>query len=90
MSNALLPCLICGAVLENVLHPFGDPNQPYGGTEFATGGHYGSTFFDSFDGEELVLTVCDPCLRERTERLGFRRREISPTEPYRPTPLGGS
>lgn len=96
--NALLPCLVCGAVLENVDsnwqrphgHPPTDPNQPYGGTEFVTGGHYGSTFFDSFSGEELVITVCDPCLRQRTDRLGWRRRETTPTERYLPTPPGGS
>jgi hypothetical protein len=38
-------------------------NQPYQGTEFRTEGHYGSTFWDSFDGEELVLNICDKCLR---------------------------
>lgn len=80
MSNALLPCLVCGTVLENVFEH--SDNQPYAGTEFFTGGHYGSTFFDSLDGEELVINVCDSCLGERTNRLGLRRREISPTVPY--------
>jgi hypothetical protein len=67
---AMLPCLLCGAVLENVVDSA--ENQPYGGTEFRTYGCYGSTFWDSFDNKELVLNICDLCLRERTERLGVR------------------
>ena len=61
MSALVLPCFKCGAALANVLD--GSDNQPSEGTEFRTEGHYGSTFWDSFDGEELVLNVCDPCLR---------------------------
>lgn len=68
MISALLPCIACGKTLPNV-DMGGDPNQPYGGTEFRTYGHYGSTFWDSFDGTELVLNVCDDCLRAHPERL---------------------
>jgi hypothetical protein len=71
-KDAMLPCFKCGKTLENA---FGDAeNQPYGGTEFRTYGHYGSTFWDSFDGEELVLNVCDDCLRAHTERLAQHKR----------------
>lgn len=71
MSRFALPCLVCGSVLENV---GGADNQPAEGTEFRTSGHYGSTFFDSFDGEELVLNVCDACLRARADRLAVQKR----------------
>lgn len=71
-KKAMLPCFKCGRVLDNV---FADvDNQPYGGTEFRTYGHYGSTFWDSFDGEELVLNICDDCLREHSKRLAQHRR----------------
>jgi hypothetical protein len=71
--EALLPCLICGKRLPSVAIN-GYENQPYGGTVFATYGNYGSTFWDDFDGEELVLNVCDDCLRERSARLGQHKR----------------
>lgn len=70
--EAMLPCFVCGTVLLNA---FADSdNQPQEGTEFRTYGHYGSTFWDSFDGEELVLNICDDCLRKHTERLGQHKR----------------
>ena len=71
-KDAMLPCFKCGKVLPNV--DAGEDNQPYGGTEFRTYGHYGSTFWDSFDGEELVLNICDDCLREHTDRLAQHKR----------------
>lgn len=68
----MLPCLVCGKTLQNV---FGDlENQPSDGTEFRTYGHYGSTFWDSMDGEELVLNVCDSCLRKHKDRLAQHKR----------------
>ena len=72
--NAYLPCFKCGKVLPNVCEDA--DNQPYGGTEFLTEGHYGSTFWDSFDCEELVLNVCDDCLRAHTDRLGQQKRAL--------------
>ncbi len=68
----MLPCLVCGKTLESAC-PEAD-NQPYGGTEFRTYGHYGSTFWDSFYGEELVITICDPCLRAHTDRLATQKQ----------------
>lgn len=70
-KEAFLPCFKCGKVLENVFQDA--DNQPWKGTEFRTEGHYGSTFWDSFDGEELVLNICDRCLREYRERLGQQK-----------------
>ncbi|WP_131823269.1 hypothetical protein [Mycobacteroides chelonae] len=70
--EAMLPCFICGKVLFNALAD--SDNQPREGTEFRTYGHYGSTFWDSFDGEELVLNICDDCLRERTQALAQHKR----------------
>lgn len=70
--EAMLPCFKCGKTLDNVFEP--SDNQPDEGTEFRTYGHYGSTFWDSFDGEELVLNICDDCLRGHTERLAQHKR----------------
>lgn len=67
MSTPALPCFACGSLLENVSSH--SENQPYAGTEFRTQGHYGSTFWDSFDGEDLVLNICDPCLCAHRDRL---------------------
>jgi hypothetical protein len=71
-TEAMLPCLVCNKRLPAVIE--GSDNQPYGGTEFTTYGHYGSTFWDNFYGEQLVLTICDDCLRERSDRLGQQKR----------------
>ena len=73
-AEALLPCLVCGSSLENVWEH--SVNQPYAGTEFRTEGGYGSTFWDSFDGEELVLNVCDACLTKYSYRLGQQKRYL--------------
>lgn len=69
---AMLPCFVCGTTLQNAFPD--EDNQPEEGTEFRTYGHYGSTFWDSMDGEELVLNVCDECLRKGTERLAQHKR----------------
>jgi hypothetical protein len=70
--EAMLPCFKCGKALFNVCAD--EENQPSEGTEFRTYGHYGSTFWDSFDGEELVLNICDYCLREHAERVAQHKR----------------
>lgn len=72
-QDAMLPCFKCGKTLPNVCPEF-DENQPYGGTEFRTYGHYGSTFWDDFHGEELVLNVCDKCLTDYRVRLAQHKR----------------
>jgi hypothetical protein len=86
-ARAALPCLLCGAVMDNVLGVEGGvDNQPYAGTEFTTLGHYGSTFWDSFDNEELVINICDFCLAARTDRLGLRHTHDDRF--VRPYPVG--
>jgi hypothetical protein len=54
-----VPCLLCANPIEDL-----DPvsNQPSGGVEFLTRGHYGCTVFDPMDGSTLVINICDPCL----------------------------
>ena len=71
-----LPCLVCGKTLDSVYPNGDDPTAPYAGTEFRTYGHYGSTFWDDFDGEELVLVICDDCLRNRKHHLGQQKRYL--------------
>lgn len=68
----MLPCFVCGVTLVNACSD--SDNQPVAGTEFRTYGHYGSSFWDSFDGEELVLNVCDGCLGNGVERLAQHKR----------------
>jgi hypothetical protein len=62
-----LPCLACGRVLYQV-DRLADENQPYGGTEFRTHGHYGSTIYDPMDGHYLVINICDVCLATNHDR----------------------
>lgn len=77
--EAMLPCFTCGATLLNVVAE--SDNQPQDGTEFRAYGHYGSTFWDSFDGEELVLNICDDCLRAHPDRLAQHKRFRPVTAP---------
>lgn len=79
-ADAYLPCLVCGRTLRNAWD--GADNQPSEGTEFRTYGHYGSTFWDSMHGEQLVLNVCDNCLRTHKDRLGQQKRYIPLSHPY--------
>ena len=57
------PCIVCSKELETVDF-FNDTvmNQPHGGTNFKTYGHYGSTVFDPDGRESLSINVCDECL----------------------------
>jgi len=71
-SEAFLPCFKCGKTLRNAF--IEADNQPSEGTEFRTYGHYGSTFWDSFDGEELILNICDRCLSEHSDKLAQQKR----------------
>lgn len=78
-----MPCFVCGATLENVT-PEAD-NQPYAGTVSTSPGHYGSTFWDPMSvDEELVVNLCDPCLRQRTDRLGIVTPTSRGAETYHP------
>lgn len=75
--EAMLPCFICGKRLLNAVAE--SENQPREATEFRTYGHYGSTFWDTCSGEELVLNMCDECLRRRTDRLAQHKRFLPVT-----------
>jgi hypothetical protein len=56
-----LICIVCATELEKCS---GHDSIPYGGTLFETMGHYGSTFFDPFDGQSKIeIVICDPCLK---------------------------
>ena len=72
-GTTLVPCFVCGTTLSKVSVD-GYDMQPSEGTSFATYGAYGSTFWDSFHGEELTLLICDDCLKAGTERLVRHKR----------------
>jgi hypothetical protein len=71
LSIEALPCIACGASLKNVWSD--SDNQPSEGTAFRTHGHYGSTFFDSFDGQQIEINVCDECLQQNRDKIAWRR-----------------
>lgn len=79
-SAETVPCVRCGKRLDNI-DPAG--NQPNGGTEFVTHGHYGSAVSDFMDGTGLAVNVCDPCLREAMAAGSVLK--IEPAE-YQPRP----
>lgn len=68
------PCIICGKPLERALESF-EP-QPSEGIMCETGGNYGSTIFDSIDGEQLAFNICDECMVRAGEqgRVMTRRK----------------
>ncbi len=78
MSSTALPCIVCGAVLFNVYD--GVTNQPNDGVACFTSGNYGSTVFDSFNGDQLTFNVCDSCLTDAGETgrvlIGRDRRPV--------------
>lgn len=62
-----VPCLVCGRELRPA-YPEAAEAQPYGGTAFASSGHYGSTVFDGSGGQWIEINLCDPCLRDGADR----------------------
>ena len=70
MSRFALPCVKCGKPLGNTDE--GSDNEPAGGTEFTSYGHYGSTIHnevmfleegeDLADKLQLVVNICDTCI----------------------------
>lgn len=77
-------CLVCLKELEN-FDPKG--NQPLGGLEFQTHGHYGSTVFDPMDGTKLAINVCDECLTARS-RMGIVLKVKPKFEPRKKETFG--
>jgi hypothetical protein len=59
MTNTKVPCFVCGKELEDIGNNY---NQPMGGTEFSTYGHYGSGVFDPMDGSEIIINICNECM----------------------------
>lgn len=59
------PCIACGAKLQTENADWNHTyQQPSGGTNFTSGGHYGSTVFDPMGGgETLSINVCDDCMK---------------------------
>lgn len=57
-----VPCFKCHRPLLSVEMEIATVNQPRDATAFSTYGHWGSTFFDSGDGERLEINICSPCL----------------------------
>lgn len=70
-QDCMLPCFKCGSPVERV---FEYELQPSDATTFTTYGHYGSTFWDDFVGEEIAIIICDSCLREHTDRIARHKR----------------
>jgi hypothetical protein len=54
-----MDCIVCHKDLPNIA---GAINQPNGGSEFVTEGHYGSRVTDFMDGTKHIINVCDDCL----------------------------
>ena len=65
MGKYALPCIVCEKPLVQVDEDAGE-NQPYGGTEFVTLGHYGSTIHDELGEDQvrmkLIVNICDTCI----------------------------
>lgn len=66
MVGRNIPCIVCAKPLVNLQEDRCE-NQPSGGVEFTTPGHYGCTIFDPMDGTKLAINICDPCLRKAAE-----------------------
>jgi len=69
------PCIICGRKLQRVVE-FAEA-QPADGIMCETPGNYGSTVYDSMDGEYLAFSICDPCMITAGEQgrvMTYRKR----------------
>ena len=62
-GDTLVSCLVCGLPLSRVMEDA--EMQPNDGVYCETAGNYGSTVWDSQDGERLAFLICDPCLVEK-------------------------
>lgn len=59
--KCLMNCICCKKELDNFDPP---RNQPIGGTEFLTYGHYGSAVTDNLGQSVFIVNICDDCLNE--------------------------
>lgn len=67
----ILPCMVCGTVLESALPATIDTdNQPSDGTVFTSRGQYGSTVWDPMNDSDFIeITICDACLIKHKDRV---------------------
>jgi len=74
------PCIVCDRELENAI---GDSvGQPYAGTAFLSGGHYGSTVWDPCsEYRNLRVIVCDTCLIEAAKAGRVLYEVVAPRAP---------
>lgn len=69
--RACKPCIVCSKELLTVNTSSSHvENQPSGGTNFTSRGHYGSTVFDPDGRESISINICDECLRSKAQE-GF-------------------
>jgi hypothetical protein len=77
-------CLKCDKELKNLMEgePQGDAsrgrtgNQPMGGSEFITYGHYGSRITDTMGNTYHIINICDDCL-EAAKKSGHCKEQIN-------------
>lgn len=75
--NSTLPCIVCKKSLDPVFD--GLWAQPTGGVSLADYAAYGSRF----DGEGIVLSVCDDCLAENHLIVrSFKRKPVAAVVEY--------
>lgn len=67
MSKCSLTCFVCSMEFETAANDPLFDEVPYAGTNFYTYGHYGSTCFDSIDGDKrLEIIICETCLNAKS------------------------
>jgi hypothetical protein len=76
-------CLKCDKVLENLMEGQAPSqkrgatgNQPLGGSEFITYGHYGSRITDTMGNTYHIINICDDCL-EAAKKSGHCKEQIN-------------
>jgi hypothetical protein len=80
----IAPCVRCGRVLTLAME---GETMPWAGTVFTAPGNYGSTVFDPImGGEELMVTICDDCLRHVAKTQPGVIRLVTPDRSHRKPP----
>lgn len=81
------PCFKCGAVLDPAV-PRWPTNQPHDGLMFYAAGNYGSAIHDPCGHErareELLVVICDACVRRAAERYPGIVRVVETERPAPP------
>ena len=88
--DTMIPCFRCGKPLKDWS---AGNNQPFDALEFSSYGHYPSSLFDPGDASELVVNLCDDCIRagatqgrvlRRTWPEGRPRGAMPTYKPWKP------